>query len=426
MSRSSNFAQGKDKAEDNSEVEKKQKKSLWKRFSLMKWRWKILGLVVIVGLGWFGYYSYSQQKKIEANREVVMVTREDLVREAVRTGKVELQGVVSVRPPLSGVLTELAVTNGQVVNENEVLFKVKAVTSEAQQAAAWERYVTARNTYEDAKIMIGNTEWANFEGAKQNVIAAEQTLEKFEKDFPDKKKADNKEYQVLVQALKVARLNVEMQVNIPARIGDRLEQARASYLAASAAYKASKDGTYKSPITGKIENLGVNVGENVLADVGDKEGTPLFLIVPAGKRTVSMHIGVNDAATLQVGQMATVKTTSLKGLGFSAQIVRVDKVGKTSNDGGLTYRAWLEIDDESDKLLLGVPVEVTIKIGESINTLVVPSLAVVEGMVTVVNEAGEILEKRAVEVGLKSLGKTEILSGLSEGERVLVDHNSSK
>ena len=400
---------------------KTKKRSLWRRFWGLKFRFKLLIIIVVGGLAWYAFASVQAKKRLAASREIVPVTREDLRREVIRPGKIELQGVIDVRPPLSGVLTELNIENGQLVAEGEILFKVKSTASEAQQTAAWASFLAARNAYEEAKINHGNNEWASFESAKQGIIAAEQALEQFEKDFPDKKNDNNKEYQQLLQSLKVARLNVETQVLIPARIGDRLEQARAEYLAASASYQASKDGTYKSPTAGRIENLGVNVGENVVADVGDKTGTPIFLLVPAGKKTISMQIGANDAMTLKVGQPASVRSDLLKEVNFAAQIVRVDKVGRTT-DSGLSYRAWLEVEDTSDQLLLGTPVEIAIQNGEALGVLTVPSLALQDGQVIIVNEAGEVLESRAVSVGLKASGKTEITSGVSEGELVLVQH----
>jgi HlyD family secretion protein len=396
------------------------KKNLWQKFKCLKFRWKLLLFIIVITVIWSNYSSHVKKQRAAANLEVVAVTRGDITREAVRTGKVELQGVINVKPPLSGVLTELNVYNGQTVTEGDVLFKVKTTATEAQQAAAWASFVAARNAYEDAKINIGNTEWASFESAKQSVITAEKAVEQFEQDHPDKKNDDDKDYQSLLQALKVARLTVDMQVQIPARVDDRIEQARADYLAASAAYQASKDGTYRSPISGRVENLGVNLGENVIADVGDKEGTPLFLIVPAGNKTISMSVGANDAMTLEVGQTASVRSNLTKNATFSAQIVRVDKVGR-SGDSGLTYRAWLKLDDAQDQLLLGIPVEISIQTGASSNTLIVPSLAVVNDTVTVVDQSGAELEKRPVEVGLRASGQTEIISGLEEGEYVLVN-----
>ena len=397
--------------------------SLWQRWCQLHNRYKWLLLLLLL-FGCARYRSWCQQVHLEANREAVPVVRQDLTKEAIRTGKVELQGVIEVKPPLTGVVTALHVANGQSVREGDILFTVKSNATQAQQAAAYASYLAAKNAYEEAQLTINNTEWANFESVKAGIIQAERAVEEFEREFPEKKTDDNKEYQALLQSLKVARLQVDMQVNFPNRIGDKLQQARAEYQAAVAAYNASRDGTYRSPIAGRVENLGINQGENVVADVGDEKGTALFLLVPEGRKTITMQIGANDALLLQVGQTASVRADIVKDATFSAQIVRIDKVGKNSGEHGLTYRAWLEVDDPDDLLLLGIPVEITIQTNYIPQALVVPSLAVLDDTVTVVDADKNIIDPcRLVETGLKTMGQTEIISGLQEGEYVLVDYN---
>ena len=172
--------------------------------------------------------------------------------------------------------------------------------------------------------------------------------------------------------------------------------------------------------------MGINEGENVIANVGDKKGTPLFLIVPNGRKTISMQIGPNDAMVLSEGQNAIVKTDYVKDATFAAQVVRIDKVGKNVEGKGLRYRAWLEVGDYQNQLLLGIPVEISIITAESSNTLVLPLEAVHNDMVTVVTENQNLkysYEERAVTLGIKTGGKVEIIEGLQMGEKVLIDRN---
>lgn len=394
----------------------------WRKWKSLKKRWKFLIITALLIGGSMIWGRVSSQKQEAANHEVIAVAREDLKKEAIRSGQVELQGVVDVKPPISGVITELLVENGQYVQEGEQLFKIKSNATTAELNQAYASYLAAKNNYEDAKISIGSSEWGNFESYKKAMMEVEEKIRLFEEAYPDKKNNNDKEYQTLKLEESIARHNLDMATLYPSRVDDRLNAAKASYQAAASSYNASKNGIYTAPVDGWIENLGVNEGENVIAGVGDKEGTPLFLIVPTGKKTISMQIGPNDAMVLTVGQEATVRSDYLKDATFAAQIVRIDKVGKMS-DKGLTYRAWLEVEDANDQLLLGSPVEVTMLTAQQLQTLVVPSLAVVDNMVQIVNEKGEFLETRTVETGLKASGKTEIVSGVNEGEFVLIDKN---
>lgn len=96
----------------------KQKKSLWQKWKSLKKRWKFLIIIVLlIGLGKV-YSNFNKQKQTEANREIVSVIREDLKKEMIRSGKVELQGVVDVTPPISGVISKLNIKNGQHVKKD--------------------------------------------------------------------------------------------------------------------------------------------------------------------------------------------------------------------------------------------------------------------------------------------------------------------
>lgn len=419
------FAQNQTQAETNSSVSRQRwsPKKIWQKWRHLKKRWKFLIIIVILFIVGFVWSKISAQKEYAANRELVTVEREDLKKEAIRSGQVELQGVVEVTPPISGVITELLVENGQQVQEGDLLFKIKSDATQAELDQAWASYLSAKNNYDDAKNNQGVTEWNNFESAKSQMMALEEEIRLFEEQYPEKKNNDNKEYQELKLRESIARRTLTAATLTPSQISSRLQESRAAYQAALSAYNASRDGTYKAPITGRVENLGVNAGENVIAKVGDEDGTPLFLLVPEGKKTISMQIGPSDAMNLQVGKTATVKNDYLQDASFSAQVVRVDQVGKTTSDKGLTYRAWLEVDDPDNQLLLGIPVEITLVLAESPQTLTLPSDAISDNTVNLANEQGDIIEVRPVVTGLKASGKTEIVSGLNEGDFVLIDRN---
>lgn len=411
------------KTVDSQTVANKSKKSWWKKWRQLKKRWKFLIILALIIIIWTIVGQIFSQKKQADNREIVSVEIQNLQKEAIRSGQVELQGVVEVTPPINGVISELLVDNGQYVTEGEELFQIKSNATTSQISQAWANYLSAKNTYENAQITIGDTEWSNFESYKKAMMDVEEKVRIFEENYPEKMTVDNKEYQSLKLEESVARRNLDIATLYPDRIDERLDLAKAEFQAAASAYNATKDGTYESPISGWIQNLGVNEGEKVIADVGDKKGTPLFLIVPEGKKTISMQIGPSDAMILAVGQTATVKNDYIKDVTFPAQIVRIDKVGQTSTDKGLVYRAWLEVDDSNDQLLLGVPVEISIITATRENVIVVPSTAVHDNQVTIVDKDGHFIEERAVTTDLKANGMTEVTSGLSVGEAVLIDHN---
>lgn len=403
---------------------KNEQTSWWLKWRRLKKRYKFLLIIILIIIAGFSWSKINKKKQWAANREIVNPVYEDLRKEIIRTGQIELQGVVEVRPTINGVITDLKIQNGQEVKKGEVLFKIKSTANASEKASAWSSFLSAKNTYEEQKISSGTQEWNTFESAKKAMMEIEDQIKTFEENFPEKKNHLNREYQQLKMSESIARRNLDAATLGPNQINDRSRANQAAYQAALSAYNASIDGTYQSPIAGTIENLSINEGENVTARVGtEKTGSPLFLIVPEGKKTISMQIGPNDALVMRPGLQTTVSSTYVKNATFSAQIVRVDKVGQSSTDKGLIYRAWLEVNDAENLLLLGTPVEISIITQEKTQVLTLPAEAVRDNLVTVVDEKGNFLEERMIETDLKAQGKIEITNGLNESDFVLIDRN---
>lgn len=393
----------------------------WSNLRRMKKRYWIIIIVVFSIIGFNVWGNFASQQQWQASAVVSEVVRQDLIKELIRSGKVELQGVFQVTPKISGVIKQLKVTNGQKVKANEMLFQIKSDASAAEKASAYASFLGAKNTYQDAKNTIGHTEWIAFEQQRDALVQAEDKLKKFREQYPDRLKVDDTEYQSLLTEVNVAKRRIEMATLEPSFAARRLQAASANYQAALATYQATLDEVYRSPINGTIENLSVNEGEKVTAGVGEKtKGTPLFYIVPEGKKTISMQVGGRDINQLHVGQTAIVKDKLLKDQEFSATIVRMDKIG-TQSEGGksMSYRVLLELDQETQELSFGNAVEIKIEVERRENVLTVPVGAVKDGQVTITNQSKQRLGTRNVETGLKAGGYIEIISGLSEGELVL-------
>lgn len=391
-----------------------------KKLKKLKKRWWFLIVVVLAIIGWRCWKAAAEKNRSATQSMVVVVGRRDLIKTLIRSGKVELQGVFQVTPKISGVVKELKVSNGQKVTTGEKLFMIKSDADAAEKSGAYASFLAAKNSFEEAKNNIGNTEWINFEQTRNALVQTEDKVKKFKEEHPDRLTVDDVEYQTLLTELSVAKRRIEMVTLEPSMADQRLKAARAAFHAAQATYQNTLDANYLSPINGTVENLSVNEGEKVVAGVGDKTGTPLFLIIPEGKKTISMQVGLRDVNMLHVGQTALVKDKILKDKEFTASIARIDKVGTKSESGsGLSFRVLLEIDQEDNELSYGNAVEIEIEVDKRENVLTLPSSVIKDDQVIITNEKKEKLEVRTVQTGLKASGEVEILDGLSEGEMVL-------
>jgi RND family efflux transporter MFP subunit len=110
-----------------------------------------------------------------------------------------------------------------------------------------------------------------------------------------------------------------------------------------------------------------------------------------------------------------------------------DIVGKVSRFAGSldsqtrTMETEIDFDNRNGKLLPGMFAETVLQLAERDNVLVVPMEAVTQssGKATVlVVTLQNVVEERHVKLGLQGKARVEVLSGLSENERVIIGNRS--
>ena len=132
---------------------------------------------------------------------------------------------------------------------------------------------------------------------------------------------------------------------------------------------------------------------------------------------------------MSVGQKVTVTATAVPGETYEGEVTRVSLAGTTTN-GFTTYPVTVSIK-EYGALKPGMNVSATIHCKTVENALCVPVGAVSRGNTVVVPLEGALagdgtvkdpskLENRTVTLGVSDDSYIQILSGLEEGETVLI------
>ena len=126
---------------------------------------------------------------------------------------------------------------------------------------------------------------------------------------------------------------------------------------------------------------------------------------------------------LEQGLEVTAKTAGLPDREFRGKVTnldsRVDPVTRS-----IAVRA--EIPNENGQLRPGMFMTVVLR-GEPRNTLLIPESAIVpeQGKTFVFIVAGNVAKRRDVTIGQRRPGYVEVLSGVEEGERVIVEGTQS-
>jgi len=178
--------------------------------------------------------------------------------------------------------------------------------------------------------------------------------------------------------------------------------------------KATSSTTIYSPADGVVAELGIRDGASFAA------GAPLFRINSLRKVWAVAQIPEAQVSAVWPGAKVTVHATAWAGEQFNGQVVAilpdVDSATRT-----LPVR--VEIDNPGSRLVPGMFVSLSFAAQETEPQLVVPSEAVIvtgERSVVIVARDGDGFDAVDVKLGAESGGKTVVLSGLSEGESIVL------
>lgn len=170
----------------------------------------------------------------------------------------------------------------------------------------------------------------------------------------------------------------------------------------------------RAPFAGVVTAVNINEGELPAS------GAAITLVDPRAIR-VDLNVDEVDVTRLQAGQSAEVTFDALPGRRFPGKVVAVAPAG-TATQGVVTYPVAVTIDPGDATIPAGMTASVTVQVSRQENVLVVPARAVYrQGRQQFVDVmAGDNVERREVRTGASNDQLVEVVSGLKEGEQVVV------
>ena len=173
----------------------------------------------------------------------------------------------------------------------------------------------------------------------------------------------------------------------------------------------SKDGV-KATTNGTIISKMVDVGATV------SEGEALFTIQPDSGYKVAVMVSKYDIGSVEAMQSAQV---TVSGKTYTAKVNTIAPIATKDLAGKPRVKVELLFDEEDAKPTIGLEAEVKINTGDAGDVLSVPEKSVYtddSGSFVYVLTNGKC-ERKEIETGLKGNGYYQVVSGLSEGEKVI-------
>lgn len=185
----------------------------------------------------------------------------------------------------------------------------------------------------------------------------------------------------------------------------------------------------KSPITGMVAYKNNKLGD-IISNFQSTTSKVMVTIVDNSVKKFEMEVDELDIAKVKVGQQVTVTVDALDGKEYIGKVSNINTIGKAV--AGITsYTVTIELEN-TPEIYAGMNVDADIQITSIQNVMRVPLSAVRKGDIVYRKVADETYqdedsavpmgyEKVKVEIGQNNSDYIEIISGLKEGDTVLVD-----
>jgi RND family efflux transporter MFP subunit len=169
-----------------------------------------------------------------------------------------------------------------------------------------------------------------------------------------------------------------------------------------------KNAEVRSPIEGILTNVQTIDGELV------SDGNELFT-VSSRKTYVRGEVNEEDVGEVKPGMKAKVQLYAYRTRTFTGRVTSIQPAADPTTQ---RYTVVLEMENPPDNMMVGMTGEMNIITGTHENALLVPTRALLVDQALVAN--GGMVQRRTVNVGFRTLDFSEALSGLADGDRVIV------
>ncbi len=383
----------------------------------------VTGIVLVCAVA---VYAFSRGgTKIDPSK-LAKVEKGDLAKSVVATGKVTPITKVEVKSKASGIVKKLLVEYGDTVKKGQLLAQLDKVEIEAQVdqsraalQAAEANLASSQADYERAKVdaegpdvPLLKREYDRATQMAQEGVVSQTALDDADRNY---KMALNKQNvskaQVTVLKAKIAQSQAEM-----AR-----DQANLKQLDEQLSYT-----DIVSPIDGIVLSRDVEMGDAVSSIL--VLGSSATLVMTLGDTSevyVKGKVDESDIGKVYLGQPARIKVESFKDKTFNGKVTKISPMG-VEKDNVTTFEVRVSINNPGGELKAEMTANAEIILDEHKNVLQIPEGAIIydkdkKASVDVPDpKEKDGMKKVAVNIGISNGAKTEVLSGLKEGDQVVL------
>jgi HlyD family secretion protein len=342
-----------------------------------------VGIVVLLGAMAFANLKFKKVAGVEVNTEAIQ--KRNLSSLVSASGKIQPKTLVNISADTMGRVTGLAVNEGDRVAKGQFLLEIdprnlrtRVESGEASLQASISQLQQQRLSLENARLALKQAE-DNYKRQVQlskGGLTTRESLEKAENDF----KAQQASLTAQEQNLKTQEL--------------RIAQERASL--SGAKYDLSRV-RIESPISGIVTRRNIEEGETAVTGTMNNAGTVLLTIADMSVIEAEVEVDETDIPTVALGQPAKVTIDAMPGKTFTAKVTEIGNspiqvTGQAASSQATNFKVVLTLDGEVADVRPGFTCTAEITTATRNNALSVPIQATTVREV-VVDDKGQIVRE---------------------------------
>ena len=358
-----------------------------------------IGLILLFVLAVIGAltYMYKTSTKELDKFETTEVEVRDISTKAVATGSVKPREVIEIKPNISGVITDIHVKEGDVVQQGALIATLKVIPNLNSLNAAQQQISSAQITLNNEKIQFNRT----------------KSL--YDQGVVPKQEYDNAlaKYQMAQQSIREAQSNYKLAQS---GVAPGLEKYANTQIRAT--------------ISGMLLSIPVEIGNTVQEINNFSVGTTIATMADVKQMIFEGKVDEADVGKLKENMPLTITIGALPDDKFSGILNFISPSGVETN-GIVEFEIKADVTLKDDIFLrANYSANAEVNLSEAKNALTLESAhirydddgkAFVEVLKPGTEEYDQpVYLKKLIEVGLTDGVYTEIKSGLNKGDKVKI------
>ncbi|WP_276168022.1 efflux RND transporter periplasmic adaptor subunit [Zobellia alginiliquefaciens] len=347
--------------------------------------------ILVLGALWAAAFFVKSNSKDAVTYETETPFISNIEKKTVATGKVVPEDEVEIKPQISGIIQKIYMEEGQKVKSGELIATIKVVPNE-------QSLNQSRGRVRNAELALNNT----------------QIEYNRNKSLFDKGVISSQDFNTLQLQYDQAK--------------QELDNAKADYQIirqGSAGGSTSANTNIRATVDGTILEIPVEEGDQVIESNNFNDGTTIATIADLSKMIFEGKVDEGEVAKLEVGTPLKISLGAVEGAELDAKLRFIAPKG-IEETGAVQFKIEGDVEVKDDVFIrAGYSANASLVLEKKDDVLVIPEALLqfdkkTDEPFVEVETGNQEFERKDIEIGISDGVNVEIVSGLTESDKVKV------